>query len=291
MGEIPQGSEGGDLQARDRPLPPRVWTVALACGVVFLGMAVLAVLAFMVSLLLFPRDAVGGVDPLFTTLPGLLALAGMSTAWIGLVAWLAARASPEPWRIRLGLVAPRLRSATTWVVAIAGGLALSQAVDCLLRVSGAGRGDTLDHMLTLLRQARGPWLGVALLVVGAGAGLAEELFFRGYVQRRLVARFGATAGVATAAALFALAHFDPQHSAFAFVFGLYLGAVALWTGSTWPAVTIHAVNNATSVLLVASGLDEAGLAAPPPVLLAGGLGLAAVAVAGLAFVRRKAASA
>lgn len=281
LGDIPQGP------GRE-PRPPRVWTVALACAATFAGIAVLTVVAFLVATLAAPgRLAPGAAAPLFSTLSGLLAMAGASTAWILLVALVAARVSPEPALLRLGLVRPRLRHAATWGVAIAGGLALSQAIDFALRLSGAGRGVSLEHMISILRQASGPWLALTVLVVGLGAGLAEELLFRGYVQRRLVARFGAVAGVATAAALFALAHFDPQHSAFAFVFGLYLGAVALWTGSTWPAIAIHAVNNAASVLLVATGLDDAAMGAPPLALLGLAVGLAGLAVGALAWVRRR----
>lgn len=264
---------------------PRVWTVALACAAAFGGITGLTLVAFLAVTLAHPsRDP--ATTPLFSTLPGLLAMAGASTAWILLVALLAARASPEPLRQRLGLVAPRLRHPSTWVVAMGGGLALSQAVDFALRLSGVGRGVSVEHMISILRPASGAWLALAVVVVGLGAGVAEELLFRGYVQRRLVARFGAVAGVAGAAALFALAHFDPQHSAFAFVFGLYLGSIAVWTGSTWPAIAIHVVNNAASVLLVASGLDDAAMDAPPLVLVGLVTGLAGLALGAMAWVRR-----
>ncbi|MEO6461644.1 MAG: type II CAAX endopeptidase family protein [Candidatus Eisenbacteria bacterium] len=270
------------------PRAPRVWTVALACAVTFTGIAMLAVVALLVVTLAHPQRPVpDATASLFSTLPGLLAMAGASTAWILFVALVAGRASPEPLLFRLGLVAPRLRHAATWVVAIAGGLALSQAIDFALRLSGVGRGISLEQMIAILRQASGPWLAVTVLVVGLGAGVAEELLFRGYVQRRLVARFGDVAGVASAAALFALAHFDPQHSAFAFVFGLYLGAVALWTGSTWPAIAIHVVNNVTSVLLVAARLDDAAMDAPRLVLLGLVAGLAGLAIGAMTWVRRR----
>ena len=266
---------------------PRVWTVALACAVAFTGVLLLTILAFLLGQVSArPGDPPFEAGPLFTTLPGLLAMAGASTTWLLLVALAAARASPQPLRSRLGLVAPRLRHPSTWVVAIAGGLALSQAIDFALRLSGVGRGVSVEHMIGILRQASGLWLALAVVVVGLGAGVAEEVLFRGYVQRRLVARYGAVAGVAIAAGLFALAHFDPQHSAFAFVFGVYLGAIAVWTGSTWPAIAIHVVNNAASVLIVASGFDDAAMNAPPLVLLGLVTGLAGVAVGAMAWVRR-----
>jgi uncharacterized protein len=289
VGDMPQAGPGPGEERLEglAPRPPRVWTVALACAAAFVGITLLTIVAFLALTFADPaRDP--ATTPLFTTLPGLLAMAGASTTWILLVALAAAVASPEPWRQRLGLVAPRLGRASTWIVAIAGGLALSQAIDFALRLSGVGRGVSVEHMITILRQASGAWLAVAVVVVGLGAGVAEELLFRGYVQRRLVARYGAVAGVATAAALFALAHFDPQHSAFAFVFGLYLGAIAVWTGSTWPAIAVHVVNNAASVLFVASGLDDSAMSASPFVLLGLVTGLAGLAVLALAWVRRSA---
>jgi membrane protease YdiL (CAAX protease family) len=140
----------------------------------------------------------------------------------------------------------------------------------------------------VLRQARGPGHVAAVLVHGVGAGTDEELFFRGYVQRRLVARFGPVIGVSVAAFLFALAHLNPQHSAFAFVFGLYLGGLALWCGSTWPAVVVHVVNNVTAVLLAATGIDDANARLPTPVQVSLLLGLALAAAGAAAWIRRRA---
>ncbi len=284
MGEIPQPPAEPPI-AR-----PRVWTVALACFALFVGLGAVSLLVALLTLQ--PRHLTAttpeGTPELIATLPSLLALAGATTAWIATVAVLAALGSPERASVRLGLVPPaRGRDVGLWIAAILGALALSQAVDFALRLSGAGRGESLDHMLALLRQARGGWLALAIFVVGAGAGVAEELFFRGYVQRRLVQRYGGSAGVIAAAALFALAHFDPQHSTFAFLFGLYLGALVLWTGSTWTAIAVHAVNNATAVLLAATGVDDAADAIAPAMLLALFVAFAGAAVAALAFVRRR----
>ena len=285
MGEIPQAPETAPFTPLPEP-PPRVWTIGLALLAMFTGVATIGLV---VALVLFGTGtgAAETGEPVVATLPGLLVLAGATTTWVTLVALIAARLSPEAALARLGLVEVRGLDPIAWGAALLGGLALSQAVDLGLRLSGAGRGIALDHMLGVLAGARGAWLAVSVLVVGVGAGLAEELFFRGYVQRRLVARYGGTAGVIAAAALFALAHLDPQHSVFAFLFGLYVGALALWTGSTWPAIVIHAANNATAVLLVASGTDEAGRDTSTNRLLVVFVIYAAVAVASLAFVRRR----
>jgi membrane protease YdiL (CAAX protease family) len=71
----------------------------------------------------------------------------------------------------------------------------------------------------------------------------EELFFRGYVQTRLCARFGGWPGVIVTAALFGFLHLDWSHSPSAFVIGLFLGWLARCAGSIRPGLLAHAVNN------------------------------------------------
>jgi membrane protease YdiL (CAAX protease family) len=278
VGEIPQ-------PPLDPAGPPRIWTVALACLLLFFGMAFVSAASLVLDGVARPAGAEPGLP--WSSVPGLVGLAAATTALIAGLALVPARLSAEGTRARLGLVDPRVRGWGLWLVAIAGGLALSQAVDFALRLSGFGRGLSLEHVLGVLRQARGPGLALAVLVLGVGAGTAEELFFRGYVQRRLVARFGPVIGISVAAFLFALAHLNPQHSAFAFVFGLYLGGLALWCGSTWPAIAVHVVNNATAVLLAATGVDDANARLPVPIQVGLLLGLALAAAGAAAWIRRQ----
>lgn len=217
---------------------------------------------------------------------GLLRAASLSAAWLAGLALVAGRTADRGGRrAALGLGPAHRWGPARWLVAVAGGLALSQAVDLALRLGGAGRGAALEAMLAALRDARGGELVAALLVVGAGAGFAEELFFRGWLQRGLVARLGAGAGIGLAAASFALAHFDPQHAAYAFAFGAYAGTIARWSDSTWPAIAIHAINNAGAVVLAAAGLDAMDAAAGRGALLVAlvaSLACVAAALAGLA---------
>jgi len=46
------------------------------------------------------------------------------------------------------------------------------------------------------------------VAMAAAPGVTEELFFRGFVQVRLVERLGGLAGIAVTALLFGLLHFD-----------------------------------------------------------------------------------
>ena len=274
LGEMPQ-------PIPPPPVPPRVWTVALATSAVFAG-----IVGISLVLGLFFLDG-SSRDPLPLVLGELLLLAAATGGWIAAVSLGASFLSPEGWRSRLGLLGPRPRDAGTLVAAIAGGIALSQAIDLLFRLGGGGRGASIERMVAILEPARGAGLVAAVLVLGLGAGFAEELFFRGYAQRRLVARAGAVPGIVAAAALFALAHFDPQHSLFAFVFGLYLGAIAAWTRSTWPPIAVHAVNNGTAVLVAAAGFDDAFTRGSPWLEAALAAALLAAAAGALLVVRRR----
>lgn len=55
-----------------------------------------------------------------------------------------------------------------------------------------------------MKVGQSPWLLSALMLLVIGP--AEEIFWRGYVQRTLASRWGANAGFAVATALYALVH-------------------------------------------------------------------------------------
>ena len=76
--------------------------------------------------------------------------------------------------------------------------------------------------------------------------MGEELFFRGYLQSRLVQRWGRWMGIGVSSLAFGFIHFDPLHSTFAFCIGLFLGWVADRSGSIRPAMFMHVLNNTVS---------------------------------------------
>ena len=127
-----------------------------------------------------------------------------------------------------------------------------------------------------------------LAIAGAAVLLApvcEEVAFRGYLQSALALRRGSAATIAGSALLFAIIHLDPVR----FPALLALGAVFAWlvwrSGSVWPAVAAHAVNNGiTAGLVLALGVPEP--AGPPPardLALALAMGAAALALLLRAF--------
>lgn len=98
------------------------------------------------------------------------------------------------------------------------------------------------------------WLALNL----SGAVLAEELLFRGLLQRWLVQRLGAVAGLGLTALLFGAAHwpFSPLFAAVAVLAGLGYGLVFHLSGRLWPAMALHLAVNLCHVLLLTYPLRE-----------------------------------
>ncbi len=97
-----------------------------------------------------------------------------------------------------------------------------------------------------------------LLVVGVVilAPIGEELLFRGYLMRILGARYGAKGAVLVTSALFALVHFNPASIVALFALGLVFGLLRIWTGSIFPSMLAHAIQNGASSAILLTGLAE-----------------------------------
>lgn len=94
-------------------------------------------------------------------------------------------------------------------------------------------------------------LGVAVL-----APLGEELVFRGYLHRVLGARYGIVRSMWVTSGLFALIHFNPASILALFTLGGVFAVLRARTGSLWPPILAHAIQNGMSSGLVLSGLAE-----------------------------------
>lgn len=124
------------------------------------------------------------------------------------------------------------------------------------------RGPPTGTLATFAKSAAAttPLQFAMLLLVGAvGAGLLEELLFRGFTQRRLVERWGAGVGVTVTSLIFAVWHFDVEQGLYAFVVGIWLGLSAVRTGTTVTGAFAHVLNNAWSFVahrLLSTQVDE-----------------------------------
>lgn len=87
-----------------------------------------------------------------------------------------------------------------------------------------------------------------VLAICIGAPLGEELLFRGAIQRCLHGRVRPWAAILTSSLLFALIHGNPVQMVGGFTMGLVLGWLYYRTGSIWPGVMMHFVNNTLSTV-------------------------------------------
>lgn len=124
----------------------------------------------------------------------------------------------------------------------------------LLELLDKGSSDLEGPARELTDRAEGP-LGVILLVaiVGVGAPVIEELFYRGLFQRALLKRgVPAAAAIAINATVFAISHGQLLQLPALLVFGLAAGVLAHRSGRLGPAITAHiAFNMVTVVALLA----------------------------------------
>lgn len=98
-----------------------------------------------------------------------------------------------------------------------------------------------------------------LLLVAGVAPFAEELLFRGMLYPLLRARMPAPLAIGLSAALFAAAHVVPLLMPGLFVVGVLLAYLRERSGSIWPSVLMHAMQNATALLLINAALGSGAL--------------------------------
>jgi uncharacterized protein len=95
-------------------------------------------------------------------------------------------------------------------------------------------------------------LGITMLIliVGIGAPIVEEIFYRGLLQRSLERRFGVWPGILGSALLFGASHFQLLQLPALVLFGIVLGLLAQRTGRLAAPIAAHIVFNMTTVLFL-----------------------------------------
>lgn len=255
---------------------PGVWQVAVVLAVaavlsMLTGTAVLVVLLLMGAVSLRDLASPGAVTRAPYFLPAAILATELSFLAAALVPKLlndAPTGLAERLHWRLG----RVRWVEVALLTL-GLLGLGHSVQALAELLGlwGGRLQAVNEAVAELRPA-----GFAALLLGGalGAGVAEELLFRGVAQTRLVERWGPARGIFGAALLFGLAHMDPLHTPLAFLMGVLMGRAAWRSGTIVTGVIAHTVNNALSFFLswrgyeVPSSDELAGVVAGSVVVLA-----------------------
>jgi hypothetical protein len=246
------------------PLPPatpdfkpRVWP-AFVAFVALLVLEIVVATGVVVALTFFKygiklklHDVVTesqSAPGLLTSFVGTMALAaGLALAG----AWL----SPMFWRDRLRLRRVPLRLPIL-LAGTLGVMSVGMLVSALMELHWLPQSNSLDVLDHMLQGLSAPGAVLAVLLLGLLPGLVEELLFRGYIQSRLVARWGAGWGIFCTALMFGISHLDLMQGAFAVGVGCILGFITVRTGSIVPAMICHAANNTLSMVLSVTGGDD-----------------------------------
>lgn len=131
-------------------------------------------------------------------------------------------------------------------------LVLGVVVTEVLSVAVSQLGIEPEGMKEVSRIAREPALFTASLLAMAGlAPLVEELVFRGLLYGWLAGRWGTVIGWLVSSLAFAAAHVEWKHIILVLPLGLWFGWLRRRTGSLWPSLMSHIVNNGIAVTAAA----------------------------------------
>jgi membrane protease YdiL (CAAX protease family) len=275
----------------DPPSPtaprPRVWTVFVAYTafmVSYLAMGAGLAIVFLVrsGIDLSNQDQLDRViESLARSFPVLAGSFAGTMALLLLYTLLGARLSPAPWRARLSW-GPWRGGWRLLGLALVAGLALSITEGTLVAMLWPRHDWSWSKVALSLSALSGPQFALIATLIGVVGPVAEELFFRGYMQTRLRQRYGRWPAILVTAALFGVYHLDPTHIVTAALLGVLIGWVADASGSIVPAVGMHIFNNVVAVLSSRASPDEQRGVTPGTVAVTAAAGLVFVACVVLA---------
>jgi membrane protease YdiL (CAAX protease family) len=225
----------------------------------------------------------------FLTMPPGAALLWLAAVG-GAFTWVYAQ-KVSPRRRAVLRIRPVPRPAVRWLAVMAPlmpVLALSMLV--LLLALGLAQDEPWPEVLE--RYAARPGGSLVLLVVIVGvAPLTEEVCFRGWMQGPLERRFGARTAIAVTAAVFALAHLQPDGIPIRMAAGVALGWAVHATRSIWAGVALHVAWNLGLMLFASAFPDFEATDVSPTLALPAALALAAASAAAVWAGRRLAQAA
>lgn len=199
------------------------------------------------------------------------------------------------WRLRHAL-ALRMPPIGIMIIALVGGLCVGllpgwiagQLSEAFPDLANSGTLEAIAELLT-----DGPWFGRVLLIVTIviGAPILEELCFRGLlwnaVERIAPGLYGQGLALVITSLAFAVAHADPIQSPALLFTAFFLGWLRLMSGSLWPCILAHFVNNALAAtlgLVLAGAEDDVG---PSLWLALAGFAITMFVTVIAVFVRRR----
>lgn len=251
---------------------PRVWTLFVATLLAFVMVVVLQVVAAVVVLIIQVAQGQSGKEAA-ETLPSLLmtppmfvmtiALAGLAmTAGALLFGWVSARYANCSVRERLGMGWPPISTFSLLTFLLGSVPVFLVSIVAVYLVALVFPAD--DSLSSLYNNMTTFWAVVFIITIGVLPGIGEELFFRGYFQRRMLQRYRPWVAIGVTSVVFGLFHITPHGIALATIIGVWLGVIAWRTNSIWPSACCHAfINSSWNVYQV--GRIHWGIPTVPPI--------------------------
>lgn len=117
-------------------------------------------------------------------------------------------------------------------------------------------------------------LWLCILCISVAPGICEELLFRGAILGLVKPKLKPVMQCLLVGALFGLFHMSIFRIGPTAVLGVVLTALTVWTGSIFPSMLVHILNNSAAILMGKYHLEETFFSYWPATLLLGLLGLA-----------------
>jgi len=95
----------------------------------------------------------------------------------------------------------------------------------------------------------GASLALPIVIIGLFGPFCEEVFFRGFALPAFARRYGLGGGMLISAALFSAFHFSIGSAVPIFIFGIVLAWLYVKTGSIYPSMFAHALQNIVTTVL------------------------------------------
>lgn len=120
-----------------------------------------------------------------------------------------------------------------------------------------------ESQMELIEQVLSQNLGLAfsIFVMAITPAICEEILFRGYIQRNAERSLGVWGGILFSGIIFGFFHLRLTQVVPLSMLGVYMAYITWRSGSLWPAILVHFVNNAAAVAMAAYFADSPDISA------------------------------
>lgn len=128
---------------------------------------------------------------------------------------------------------------------------------------------------------------IKIFVLCIVPAVCEEIYFRGFVQTSLRARWGAGWAIATTSIIFAAMHGNIYYFHLYFLLGLIFGWSFEMSGTLWASIACHVLNNCWTFVNHVRGFEIPIEGVPVYINVAVAIGSALIASFGIVVITRK----